>query len=96
MTIASLKVGDIVLVRPVSYPTDGEVIKGKSDVNESMLTGESKSVDKDVIFLVIGGTINGSGALTVRVTKFGEDTALAGIMKLVAEAQSSKSRTDNR
>jgi Cu2+-exporting ATPase len=94
VTIASLKVGDIVLVRPgTAIPTDGEVIKGKSDVNESMLTGESKSVDKDVRSLVIGGTINGSGALTVKVTKVGEDTALAGIMKLVAEAQSSKSKT---
>jgi Cu2+-exporting ATPase len=94
VTIASLKVGDIVLVRPgTAIPTDGEVIKGKSDVNESMLTGESKSVDKDVKSLVIGGTINGSGALTVKVTKVGDDTALAGIMKLVAEAQSSKSKT---
>ena len=94
VTIASLKVGDVVLVRPgTAIPTDGEVIKGKSDVNESMLTGESKSVDKDVKSLVIGGTINGSGALTVKVTKVGDDTALAGIMKLVAEAQSSKSKT---
>ncbi len=94
VTIASLKVGNIVLVRPgTAIPTDGEVIKGKSDVNESMLTGESKSVDKDVKSFVIGGTINGSGALTVKVTKVGNDTALAGIMKLVAEAQSSKSKT---
>lgn len=94
VTIASLKVGDIVLVRPgTAIPNDGEVIKGKSDVNESMLTGESKSVDKLVKSLVIGGTINGSGALTVRITKVGNDTALAGIMKLVAEAQSSKSKT---
>lgn len=93
VTIASLKVGDIVLVRPgTAIPTDGEVIKGNSDVNESMLTGESKSVDKEVKSLVIAGTINGSGALTVRVTKVGDDTALAGIMKLVAEAQNSKSK----
>lgn len=92
--IASLKVGDVVLVRPgTAIPNDGEVIKGKSDVNESMLTGESKAVDKDIKSLVIGGTINGSGALTVKVTKVGSDTALAGIMKLVAEAQSSKSKT---
>lgn len=94
VTIASLKVGDVVLVRPgTAIPTDGEVIKGKSDVNESMLTGESKSVDKDVKSLVIGGTINSSGALTIKVTRVGDDTALAGIMKLVAEAQSSKSIT---
>lgn len=94
VTIASLVVGDIILVRPgTAIPTDGVVTKGKSDVNESMLTGESKSVDKDVKSLVIGGTINGSGALTVKVNKVGDDTALAGIMKLVAEAQSSKSKT---
>jgi len=92
--ISSLKVGDIVLVRPgAQVPTDGEVIKGESDVNESMLTGESKPVKKTTKATVIGGTINGSGSLTVKVTKVGNDTALAGIMKLVAEAQSSKSKT---
>lgn len=94
VTIASLKVGDVVLVRPgTAIPTDGVVIKGKSDVNESMLTGESKSVNKEVKSLVIGGTINGTGALTIKITKVGDDTALAGIMKLVAEAQNSKSKT---
>ena len=92
--VSELKVGDLVLVRPGSQiPTDGEVAKGESDVNESMLTGESKPVKKTAKAAVIGGTINGSGSLTVRVTKVGNDTALAGIMKLVAEAQSSKSKT---
>jgi Cu2+-exporting ATPase len=92
--ISELKVGDLVLVRPgTQIPTDGEVTRGESDVNESMLTGESKPVKKTVQAQVIGGTINGSGALTVKVTKVGGDTALAGIMKLVAEAQSSKSKT---
>ncbi len=92
--VHKLKVGDLVLVRPGSQiPTDGEVVKGESDVNEAMLTGESKSVKKTVKAAVIGGTINGSGALTIKVTKTGNDTALAGIMKLVAEAQSSKSKT---
>jgi Cu2+-exporting ATPase len=92
--ISELKVGDLVLVRPgAQIPTDGEVTRGESDVNESMLTGESKPVKKIVQAQVIGGTINGSGALTVKVTKVGGDTALAGIMKLVAEAQSSKSKT---
>jgi Cu2+-exporting ATPase len=92
--ISSLKVDDMVLVRPgAQVPTDGEVIKGESDVNESMLTGESKPVKKTANAAVIGGTINGSGSLTVKVTKVGNDTALAGIMKLVAEAQSSKSKT---
>lgn len=92
--ITELKTGDVVLVRPgAQIPTDGQVVKGESDVNESMLTGESKPVKKVVRAQVIGGTINGSGSLTVKVTKVGNDTALAGIMKLVAEAQSSKSRT---
>jgi len=92
--ISELKIGDLVLVRPgAQVPTDGEVVKGESDVNESMLTGESKPVKKTAKAAVIGGTINGSGSLTIRVTKVGNDTALAGIMKLVAEAQSSKSKT---
>lgn len=92
--VNDLKVGDQVLVRPGSQiPADGAVVKGESDVNESMLTGESKAVKKVVTMQVIAGTINGSGSLTVKVTKVGGDTALAGIMKLVAEAQSSKSKT---
>jgi Cu2+-exporting ATPase len=94
VAVSELKVGDIVLVRPgAQVPADGEVARGESDVNESMLTGESKAVKKVVKSPVVAGTINGSGALTVRVTKIGNDTALAGIMKLVAEAQSSKSKT---
>jgi P-type Cu2+ transporter len=92
--VSQLKIGDMVLVRPGGQiPTDGEVAKGESDVNESMLTGESKPVKKTTKAQVIGGTINGSGSLTIRITKVGNDTALAGIMKLVAEAQSSKSKT---
>lgn len=94
VTVASLKVGDLVLIRPgTTIPTDGVVVKGESDVNESMLTGESKAVNKSVESSVIGGAINGSGGLTVKITKVGDDTALAGIMKLVADAQNSKSRT---
>lgn len=94
VSVAELKVGDKVLVRPgANIPVDGEVIKGESSVNESMLTGESKSVKKIVKSLLIGGTINGSGSLTMKVTKIGNDTALAGIMKLVADAQNSKSKT---
>lgn len=92
--VNELKVGDNVLVRPgAKVPIDGVVTKGQSDVNESMLTGESKSVKKTVKSQLVGGTINGSGSLTMRITKIGDDTALAGIMKLVAEAQSSKSKT---
>jgi Cu2+-exporting ATPase len=92
--VSELKVGDLVLVRPgAQIPADGEVVKGESDVNESMLTGESKPVKKAAKAQVVAGTINGSGSLTIKVTKIGDDTALAGIMKLVADAQSSKSKT---
>lgn len=92
--VGELKLGDTVIVRPgARIPSDGEVVKGESDVNESMLTGESKPLKKTVKSAVIGGTINGSGALTVKVTKVGGDTALAGIMKLVADAQASRSKT---
>ena len=94
IVVSDLKLGDVVLVRPgAQVPADGEVDKGESDVNESMLTGESKPVKKTVKAQVVAGTINGSGSLTVKITKVGSDTALAGIMKLVAEAQSSKSKT---
>lgn len=94
VAVSKLETGDHVLVRPGGQiPVDGKVVKGESDVNESMLTGESKPVQKAVKAAVIGGTINGSGALIIKVTKVGGDTALAGIMRLVAEAQSSKSKT---
>ena len=90
--VGQLTVGDVVLVRPgSSVPVDGEVIEGESDVDESLLTGESVAVQKTVGSAVIGGAINGSGSLTVRVTKVGSETALAGIIKLVSEAQASKS-----
>ncbi len=90
--VSELKIDDQILIRPgAQVPADGKVRKGKSDVNESMLTGESKPVTKSAGQPVIGGTINGSGSLTVAVTKVGGNTALAGIMKLVADAQASKS-----
>lgn len=92
--ISELRVGDLLLVRPgAQVPVDGVVIKGSSEVNESMLTGESKPVAKNPDSEVIGGTINTSGALTIKATKVGGDTALAGIMKLVQDAQTSKSNT---
>ncbi len=88
--------GDIVLVRPgESVPTDGVVIKGKSDLNESMITGESRPVKKDEGSDVIAGTINGEGSLRVKVTGTGEKTKLSGIMRLVADAQKSKSRAQH-
>ncbi|MEP6895527.1 MAG: copper-translocating P-type ATPase [Chloroflexota bacterium] len=94
MPASSLKTGDLVLIRPgASVPADGEVVEGESDVNEAMITGESVSVKKIAGVKVIAGTINGEGSLRVRVSAIGEQTALAGIMRLVAEAQKSKSRT---
>jgi Cu2+-exporting ATPase len=94
VAVSDLKVGDILLVRPgAKVPVDGVVVKGSSEINEAMLTGESKAVKKTVASEVIGGTINTTGALTIKATKVGDDTALAGIMKLVDEAQTSKSKT---
>ncbi len=91
--VSSLKSGDHLIVRPgAKIPADGRVIDGQSDVNESMITGESKPVEKSKDSKVIAGTVNGSGSLKLEVTHVGESTALAGIMRLVAEAQSSKSR----
>ncbi|MEP7356940.1 MAG: heavy metal translocating P-type ATPase, partial [Anaerolineales bacterium] len=92
--VGQLRTGDLVLVRPgASIPADGEVVEGGSDVSEAMITGESKPVGKKPGDKVIAGTINGDGSLRVRVTATGSDTALAGIMRLVQEAQQSKSRT---
>ncbi|HEY76587.1 MAG TPA: heavy metal translocating P-type ATPase [Thermoflexia bacterium] len=91
---SSLKEGDLVLVRPgASIPADGVVVEGRSDVNQAMLTGESRPVPKGPGDEVIAGTINGDGSLRVQVTATGEATALAGIMRLVAQAQQSKSKT---
>jgi len=91
---SSLQTGDLVLVRPgASVPADGEVVEGESSLNEAMITGESKPVKKKAGDKVIAGTINGDGSLRVRVTATGDETALAGIMRLVEQAQQSKSRT---
>lgn len=92
--VSELIIGDSVLVRPgTSIPVDGVVVEGISSVNESAITGESKPADKKAGDQVVAGTINQDGSLTVKVTKIGKNTALAGIMRLVAEAQSSKSNT---
>jgi len=94
VAVADLKVNDLVLVRPgAKVPADGVVTEGESDVSEAMLTGESNPINKAVGAKVIAGTVNGSGSLTVKVERIGEDTALAGIMRLVSEAQQSKSGT---
>ena len=90
---AALREQDVMLVRPGSrIPADGTVRDGKSDVDESMLTGESNPVAKHAGDKVIAGTVNESGALHVTVTGVGDRTALAGIMRLVEQAQSSRSR----
>jgi P-type Cu2+ transporter len=93
VTIDQLRAGDIVLVRPgASVPADGIVRQGASSVDESMLTGESRPVDKKEGDNVIAGTINTAGALRVEVTGVGDQTALARIMHLVDQAQNSRSR----
>ena len=82
------------IVRPGSaIPADGTVVDGESDVDESLLTGESEPIGKQTGDSVVAGSVVGGGSLTVEVAKTGEDTALAGVMKLVADAQSSKSGT---
>ncbi len=91
--LSELRKDDIVLVKPGGrIPADGIVREGISDVNESVATGESKPVSKKENSAVIAGTTNGDGSLKVLVTKIGSETFLAGVMRLVAEAQSSKSR----
>ena len=91
--VDQLREGDIVLLRPGSrVPADGIVREGASSVDESMLTGESRPVDKKSSDKVIAGTVNVSGSLRAEVSGTGEKTALAGIMRLVEQAQSSRSR----
>ncbi len=96
VAVSELKKGDLVLVRPgENIPVDGVLQKGKSDLNESMITGESRPVKKVEGDEVIAGTINGEGSLRIEVTGTGDETKLSGIMRLVAEAQTSKSRAQN-
>src|SRR5690606_28260517 len=90
---SELRDGDVVLIRPgASIPADGLVREGGSEVNESMITGESAPVRKGPEAKVIAGTVNGAGSLRVEVTGTGDQTALAGIMRLVGQAQTSRSR----
>lgn len=91
--LAEIREGDTVFVRPGGrIPSDGVVVDGKSEVNESMVTGESAPISKTVNSEVIAGTVNGDGSLKIKITKVGERTFLAGVMRLVQEAQASKSR----
>ena len=92
--LSELRSGDVLLVRPgARVPADGTVIEGAAEVDESMITGESKTVPKGAGAQVIAGTVASGGSLRVRVTAIGEQTALSGIMRLVAAAQASGSRT---
>src|SRR5262245_58387568 len=91
--VSDLHEGDLILVRPgQNVAADGIVREGASDVNEAMITGESRPVRKQSGATVIAGTVNGASALRVEVTGTGERTALAGIMRLVEQAQTSRSR----
>nr|WP_205111660.1 heavy metal translocating P-type ATPase [Subtercola frigoramans] len=95
VTVSSseLVVGDLVVVRPGGrVPADGEVTEGTADVDESMITGESRAVSRSVGSHVVAGTVATDNALRVRVTAVGDDTALAGIQHLVSEAQNSTSK----
>lgn len=92
--VPDLLVGDLLLIRPgASIPADGIVEEGESDVDEAMITGESLPVKKARGSRLVAGTINSDGSLRMLVSAIGDETALAGIMRLVAEAQESKSRT---
>ncbi len=92
--LAELQVGDVVLVRPgTRVPADGVVVEGAADVDESMITGESREVSKGPGVTVIAGTVASGGSLRIRITAVGEQTALSGIMRLVAAAQASSSRS---
>lgn len=93
LPLAEINLNDLVLIKPGGrIPADGIVMEGDSEVDESLISGESKPVGKTAGQEVIAGTINGDGSLKVRVTKIGEQTFLSGVMRLVAEAQASKSR----
>lgn len=92
LPLHELKEGDLALVRPGSkVPADGIVVHGNSEVNESMITGESRPIATSEGMKVIAGSINGDGSLEVRIEKTGNNTFLAGIMRLVSEAEESKS-----
>jgi P-type Cu2+ transporter len=93
VSLDELRTGDVVLVRSGGrLPADGRIVEGQADVDESMITGESRAVAKGPGDQVVGGTVATDSAIRVEVTAVGEDTALAGIQRLVAEAQASRSR----
>ncbi|MCX8159862.1 MAG: copper-translocating P-type ATPase [Candidatus Saccharicenans sp.] len=94
--VSELKPGDLVLVRPgEKIPSDGRVVEGRSPVNESLLTGESRPVLKEAGARVIGGSLNGQSSLQVVIEKTGQETYLAQVISLVRQAQASRSRTQD-
>ncbi len=94
--LEELEKGDRVLVKPgEKFPADGVILEGDTSVNEAMLTGESQAVTKGEGMEVIGGSVNGEGSVTVEVKKTGKDSFLSGVIKLVEQAQESKSKTQN-
>ncbi|MEX0958918.1 MAG: copper-translocating P-type ATPase [Burkholderiales bacterium] len=94
--VSEIQAGDRVLVKPgEKVPTDGVIVDGRSSLNESMLTGESKPVTRGKGDNVIGGAINGEGALTLEIRKTGADTYLSQVIKLVEAAQASRSRSQD-
>ncbi len=96
VSVTALRKGDRLLVRPgEKVPVDGVVVKGRSSLNESMLTGESRPVTRGEGAEVIGGSVNGEGALTVEIRKTGEETYLAQVIELVRQAQGTRSRTQD-
>ena len=94
--IDELRPGDKVVIKPgEKIPTDGTVLEGRTSVNEAMITGESKPVEKDEGEEVIGGSVNGESSITVEVEKVGEDTYLSQVIDMVEEAQESRSKTQD-
>lgn len=94
MSIEKLQAGDVILIKPgEKVPADGVITEGESELNESMLTGESTPVAKSTQDTVIGGSINGNGSIRVKVKNTGEDSYLSKVIKMVQTAQSQKSKT---
>ena len=94
--IENLQVNDLILIRPgEKIPADGEIVKGESSVDESLLTGESRPIHRKVGDTVIGGSINGEGSLNVSIKKTGKDSFINQVIQLVEEAKESKSKTQD-